>query len=318
MRTRLTFQELEKFIDVAATLSFRASAERLCISQPALSRTIASAEAKLGARLFDRDTHGVTLTRAGQQLLPMAQRIVFELNDSLSELSEFVAGHRGQVLIASIPSAAAAILPGPMQAFLRDHPGVSIDLQSLSSAEVCARVADGTVDIGVCACAPGACGAPDGCDFIPLIEDELMLICSKNEALARRRSASWKVFATRPYIANGQASSLRPMVQQAFAQAGVTVHAQYESMNLPVTARMVAAGLGMAVLSSLSRDMINSAGLAFLRLENPRVSRRIGVLVRRRHSLSEPARRFLEHLLACGRSAAAAPGQPGDAVALSR
>jgi len=300
MRTRLTFQELEKFIDVADTLNFRASAMRCCISQPALSRTIASIEAKLSARLFDRSTHGVTLTSAGRQLLPIAQRIVFELNDSLSDLSEFVAGHRGQILLASIPSAAAAVLPKPMQAFLAKHPGVSIDLQSVSAAEVAARVADGQADIGICAYAPDSADPPDSFDFIPLIDDELLLICAKDDPLARRRSVSWKAFESRPYIANGPASSLRPLVTQVFKQTGITMRAQYESMNLSVTARMVAAGLGLAVLSSLSRDVINPTGLAFVRLSDPRVSRRIGILTRKGRSLPEPSKRFLEHLVASG------------------
>jgi LysR family carnitine catabolism transcriptional activator len=303
MRTRLTFQELEKFIDVACTLNFRASATRCCISQPALSRAIASIETKLGARLFDRNTHGVTLTAAGKQLLPIARRIVFELNDSLSELSEFVAGHRGHILLASIPSAAAAVLPKLMQSFLENHPDVSMGLQSVSAAEVSACVADGTADIGICAIGPGETYPLDGFDFTPIIDDDLLLICPQNDVLASNESISWKVFATRPYILNGPASSLRPLVKHAFEHAGITVRARYESMNLPVTARMVAAGLGIAVLSSLSRSVINPEGLAFVPLCDPAVSRRIGVITRKGRSLSAPAKQFLLHLIANGAEA---------------
>ena len=303
MRARLTFQELEKFIDVAYTLNFRASAARCCISQPALSRAIASIEAKLGARLFDRNTHGVSLTTAGKQLLPIARRIVFELNDSLSELSEFVAGHRGHILLASIPSAAAAILPKLMQTFLESHPGVSMGLQAVSAAEVSASVADGTADIGICAIAPDEAYPLDGFDFTPIIDDELLLICSEDDPLARNDSASWKAFTTRPYIMNGPASSLRPLVKHAFEHTGITVRARYESMNLPVTARMVAAGLGIAVLSSLSRSVVNPDGLAFVPLRDPPVSRRIGVLTRKGRSLSAPANQFLSHLIENGADA---------------
>lgn len=298
MKTRLTFQELEKFVDVACTLNFRASATRCCVSQPALSRSIASIEAKLGVRLFDRNTHGVTLTSAGNQLLPIAQRIFFELNDSLSELSEFVAGHRGKILLASIPSVAAAILPGLMHRFMEHFPGISIDLQAVSAVDVATLVAGGAVDIGICAYATEAKDLSDDCCFTPIADDELLLMCAEGDPLARKSTASWEVFATRPYISNGPASSLRPLVEQAFVKAGIQVRAQYESMNLPVTARMVAAGLGVAVLSSLSRSVINPAGLVFVPLRNPPVSRRVGVLTRKGRSLSVPAQQFLMHLVA--------------------
>lgn len=304
MRMRLTFQELEKFIDVAETLNFRASAKRCYISQPALSRAIASTEAKLGVRLFDRNTHGVTLTAGGEQLLPIARRIVFELNDSLSELSEFVAGHRGHILLASVPSAAAAMLPELMQEFLERNDGISIGLQAVSAADVAACVADGSVDIGICAVSPNDLSPMEGLEFTPIFDDTLLLICSSTDALARNESVSWDVFDTRPYIINGPASSLRPLVKRAFEAAGVTVRARYESMNLSVTARMVAAGLGIAVLSSLSRSVINPDGLAFVPLCDPAVSRRIGVLTRKGRTLSTPAKQFLAHLIANGATAA--------------
>lgn len=318
MRTRLTFQELEKFIDVSETLSFRASAVRCCISQPALSRTIASAEAKLGTRLFDRNSRGVALTSSGKQLLPIARRIVFELNDSLSDLSEFVAGHKGRIVIASLPSIAAGMLPGAMQGFQRAHPDVSIDLQSLSAAEVLASIADGSADIGISVLPDDAAILPpDRFDFTPLVRDELMLMCARSDSLAREKAVSWEVFSRRPYIANGSSSSLRPLLKQAFEQAGVVAAPRYESMNLPVTARMVAAGLGIAVLSSLSRCMVNATGLAFLKLEAPVIGRNIGIITRKGRSLPEPARHFLDFFLSqvegAGAGAQPAQGKAGAA-----
>jgi LysR family carnitine catabolism transcriptional activator len=292
---------------------------RCCISQPALSRTIASAEAKLGTRLFDRNTRGVALTSSGKQLLPIARRIVFELNDSLSDLSEFVAGHKGRIILASIPSVAAAMLPKPMKAFLHAHPEVSIDLQSLNASEVLASVADGSADIGISAFSDDTSALlPDSFDFTPLVKDELMLICAEGDSLAQEKSVSWKVFASRPYIANGSTSSLRPLVKQAFLDAGVTAAPRYESMNLPVTARMVAAGLGIAALSSLSKCMLNPAGLAFLRLTNPVVGRNIGIITRKGRSLSEPAKLFLAYLMDTQRALPAkARRKRGDTVLLS-
>jgi len=299
MRTQLTIQELEAFVAVAETLNFRAAAARCCVSQPALSHTIASAEAKLGTRLFDRNTRRVELTSSGRELLPIARRIVFELRDSLSDLSEFVAGRKGRFAIASLPALAASILPRPMHAFLQSHPGVSIALQSVSAADVLNMVLEGTAHIGVSSLPPGDAGAADSpFHFIPFIEDKLVLICAEHDELARRASVSWEVFTERPTIANGPASSLRPLVDRVFADKRLAIEPRYESMNLSVTAGMVAAGLGISVLPTLGRHLINPEGLAFLPLVDPVVSRNIGVITRKGRSLTGPARAFIQAFLA--------------------
>lgn len=293
MRTQLSIQELEAVVDVAETLSFRASAERCFVSQPALSRTIAAAESKLGTRLFDRNTRHVQLTAAGRELLPVAQRIVFELRDSLSDLSEFVAGRTGEFTIASVPAVAAAVLPRPMQAFLQQHPKVNIKLLPVVATEVLNMVASGSAQVGFCALPPDEPeGAGGRFEFTAFSTDELMFLCSDQDALAQRRSATLKTFEQRPYIANGPASSLRPMVERLFVQAGMAVKPRYESANISVTAAMVAAGLGVAAVPALTQSLMNIAGLRFVPL-TPTVSRTLGVLTRRGRSLSRAVELFL-------------------------
>src|SRR5690606_41944110 len=97
--SRPTIPELEAVLLVAETLNFRMAAERAHVSQPALSRRVQAAERKLNAKLFDRDKHRVTLTDAGTELVPIAGRMISELHDSLSDLSEFIAARRGVVNI---------------------------------------------------------------------------------------------------------------------------------------------------------------------------------------------------------------------------
>jgi LysR family carnitine catabolism transcriptional activator len=298
MRTRLTIQELEAFLEVAETLSFRQSAERCFVSQPALSRTIASAETKLNARLFDRNTRRVQITSAGLELLPVAKRIVFELRDSLGYVSEFVAGRAGRFTIATVPAVAASILPARMQAFLQSYPNVSITLQSVDASEVLNMVAQGDAHLGVCSLPHDETGGViKTLEFTPLVRDELILICSDQDELAHEKSVSWDVFARRPYIANGPASSLRPLVQRALADNKIVVTPRYESMNLCVTAAMVAAGLGIAVMPTLARRLINPGGLAFLPLVDPIVTRDIGIVTRSGRSLPGAAQQFKAALL---------------------
>lgn len=80
MRVDITLQQLEAFVEVAKTTNFRAAAQALHVSQPALSRTVRIVEDLVGARLFDRDTRHVELTPAGRELLPIALRILENFN----------------------------------------------------------------------------------------------------------------------------------------------------------------------------------------------------------------------------------------------
>ena len=291
MRSTLTVHELEAFLLVAQTCNFRQAAERFHVSQPALSRIIQSAEEKLGARLFDRNTRRVDLTRSGEELLPIARRIVAEFHDSLSDLAEFVAGRKGQITIACLPSA-AALLPATMFRFEQSHPRVAISLVPISNEFVRDMVADGRADFGM-SVAPAV---PGQVAFEPFTRDDFVLICSRKDPLAKRRQVDWSVLATRPIVASGPASSIRPMVDRVLAEVGRTIVPKYEATNISVVGAMVAAGLGVAPIPRLALRLIDATDLAVLKLGRPVVYREIGILTRSGRSLSAAASSFLDTL----------------------
>jgi LysR family carnitine catabolism transcriptional activator len=108
---------LVAFVEVAAARNFTAAARKLNLSQPALTRTIHLLEADIGARLFDRDPRNVELTPAGREVLPLAKRLLRDIEVAADDISSFVKGARGVVRIAAIPSLAAALLPNAIKQF---------------------------------------------------------------------------------------------------------------------------------------------------------------------------------------------------------
>jgi DNA-binding transcriptional LysR family regulator len=111
------FDELEGFIAVADKLSFRAAAEVLFISQPALSRRIERLEAGLGSRLLERTTRRVSLTAAGVQFLPHAKTMMEELARAADGIAGTAVQRNSWVTVARIPSVAHHRLPAVLQAF---------------------------------------------------------------------------------------------------------------------------------------------------------------------------------------------------------
>lgn len=303
-RTALTVNELEAFLLLADTCNFRQAADRFHISQPALSRIIQSAERKLDARLFDRSTRHVALTPSGEELLPIARRIVAEFHDSLSDLSEFVAGRKGRITIACLPSAAAALLPRAMLAFERTHPRVTLALVPMSDEYVQERVADGRADFGM-SVAPAT---PGRVAFEPVAQDDFVLICSANDPLASRVRVDWRVLASRPLVASGSSSSIRPLVDRVLAETGLAIAPKYEATNISVVGAMVAAGLGVAPVPRLALCLMDVRGLAVLKLGRPAVHRELGILTRSGRSPSAAASAFLATLRAELGDRVAAPG----------
>lgn len=294
MKPVLTINELEAFIQVAEAKKFRIAAERSFISQPALSRRIQSAESKLGARLLDRNTRHVALTSSGEELLPIAKRIIFEFNDSLSEMSEFITGLKGNVVVACLPSLAASILPQAMVAFRETHPQVSMTLKPVDARSILDMVLNGYADFGISV--PPPVGYELAFDPFPS-EDEIVLICSRNDPLASQGVVDWSVFLKRPFITSGQDSSITPIVEKAFRQNNLEFKPQYEVANISVLGMVVAEGLGIAAVPRLSLRLIDTRRLKILCFRGERAIREVGIIKLRRRSFSAATRMFLEVLM---------------------
>lgn len=292
-RLTLTMYELEAVLLVAETLNFRMAAERAHISQPALSRRILAAEQKLNAKLFDRDKHSVALTDAGAELTPIAQRMLSEFRDSLSDLSEFIAGRRGNVNIWALPSVAAAVLPTAARALQQSHPQVRLVIQAASARQVTQAVAEGKADLGI---SIEIADQPADVGFTALLQENFVLICPADDPLTKKRKVDWSVFATRPFIASGPASSIRHVTDRILAASGRLPDAHYVADNISVVGAMVAEGIGIAAVPELALRLLDTTRLGSVALHSPSATREIGILVKKRRSLSAAALQFIAML----------------------
>lgn len=292
MRIGITLQQLEAFVEVARAASFRAAAATLHVSQPALSRTIKMVEQALGARLFDRDTRHVEITPAGKELLPIASRILENFNSSFSELSQFLEGRSGHVTVAALPSAGVALLPRAMAAFRLHHPEVRFSLLEGPAELLRAAIDDGRADMAI-SVRPAA-GEP--LHYRHLLDDPFVLLCRRDDPLCTKPSLPWSTFASRPFIASGPSSSIRPITDAAFLHKGLQVAPAIEYPSIAAAGALVAAGLGLTALPQLALHLINNPDLATVALRSPAVSRPVGLVTRIGRSLSPASRAFIDSL----------------------
>jgi len=289
----LSISELEAVLLVAETLNFRRAAEQVHISQPALTRRVQAAEQKLGARLFDRSTHGVALTGAGIELVPIARRILSEFRDSLSDLSEFIAGRSGVVTIWALPSVAAALIPSAVRIFQATHPKVRITIRAASALQVTEAVVSAHADLGISVAPPE--DVPS-LRFDPLLTEKFVMICSGDDLLAKRKHVDWRVFRERRFVASGPASSIRQVTDQMLAVTGQPAAGQVVADNISLVGALVAEGVGIAAVPQLALRLMDQSRLASVRLQSPTATREIGVLTRKDRSLSAATQGFLSVL----------------------
>ncbi len=303
MRLDLSLRQLEAFVQVADSGSFRRAAARLGQAQPVLSRLIGQAEQTLGARLFDRDTRRVEITPAGRELLPLAQRLLRDFDDTLGDFGAFMAGRSGRVSMVVLPSVSVAWVPRAMAAFARTHPQVNFALTEAPADTLLALLEAGRADFGI-----SVRPAPQQrLHYRHLQDDPFVLVCRRDDPLAARAAVPWSVFGTRDCIMSAAHSSIRQMTDAVFLRQRTPPSPVLEYPSVAAAGALVAAGLGITALPVLALQLVDMRELVAVPLVRPAMARPIGIVTRIGRSLSPATQAFMASLQAAPAGAPDAP-----------
>lgn len=294
--------DLRGFLAVADLGSFRAASEALHLSQSAVSRRVDKLEQALGVDLFVRTTRRVELTTVGRTFVHKARGVINELESALVGIADFAEHISGVVTVACVPSAVAYFLPTVIGEFHRLHPRIRVRLIDESSADLLLAVANGEADLGLTYIGTQE---PD-IEFEPLLEDPFVLACTPDHPLARRKRVTWAELARHDYVSLAQGSGNRFLLDQALAHVEHKPDWYCEVRHVPALVSLVEAGLGIGVVPRLA--LPPRGRLASVKLEEPALSRTIGIIRRRGRPLRASADQFQRLLLSLKVNAAARPG----------
>jgi DNA-binding transcriptional LysR family regulator len=144
----LSMRQLRAFVAIARLQSFTRAAEQLHITQPGLSGMVRDIEQQLDCRLFERTTRAVALTEHGRAFLPVATRVLAELDAAAFSLGQLSALGRRRLAVGATPVIASSILPEACRAFAATQPGVQVEVHDLDRDQIQAGVQDGQLDAG--------------------------------------------------------------------------------------------------------------------------------------------------------------------------
>lgn len=256
------------------------AAEQLGVSQPALSAMLRKLEAELGAPLLHRTGRGVELTEAGRAFLAFADEAVLAAEAGVKAVREIAGLQRGSIRIGGGATATAYILPGVVSEIRRRHPGLTFYIREAGSSAVVASVLSGELDLGIVTLPVKGAGTADLLT-IPLVDDELRLIVPPRHRLETAKgkpaaSFRWKDLAGEPFVAFEAGTAVRTIIDQAAADAGVTLNVVMELRSIESIKRMVRAGIGVGLVSRFALEA--NEGLT---CKEGRIARKLAIIRRR-------------------------------------
>ena len=288
----ISVRQLRAFVRLAECRSFAEAAEQLHITQPALSVAIKNMEEDVGGALFYRSTRNLSLSAEGAQFYPVAKRLLADWEKAFDDLDRLFKLQQGRLSIAVMPSFAMNGFPDVLLPFQSDYPDINISVHDVVMEAVLDSVRQERTDIGI-TFEPDHL---DGLKFIPLFSDQWIALVHKDSQLSQETELTWQQLVSEPFIAMNRGSWSRAITEKTMQKAKVQPSRLLEANQLATIGRMVASGLGVAVVPQLCQQQMEAMGIVCKPLLKQQISGTVGAFVKDTKPLSAPASAFLAHL----------------------
>jgi DNA-binding transcriptional LysR family regulator len=248
---------LHVFRLVAQFGSVTRAAQELFISQPAVSAHLKTVEAKYGEALFERTPRGMKLTPAGAALQEHVGRLFALYEGVTTAIADMRGEVRGEIVVAASSTPGAYFVPHLLQAFQQRYPAAQPVLKVGDSAEVLAWLHDFRVPMGVV----GELAITEDLERVALGSDKLQLVVAANDVLGRARQIKPAQLQGRTLFLREPGSSTRAGAMELLGDLQKAFARTIELTSTEAIKQSVAAGLGVAVLSSWTTKLEEAAGL---------------------------------------------------------
>jgi DNA-binding transcriptional LysR family regulator len=309
----VTLQQLAYFVALADVGSFTGAADSLGVAQPTLSRQMRALEEELGSPLVQRARGALILTPAGEAVLPLARRMLADMESVRTVVAELVGLQRGRVRVGATPSLCIGVLADVLRAFHEQYPAIRLELAENGSQLLVRSLLRNEIDVALVVVP--ADGLDPGLRLTPLLRERLSVA---SPASARppssRGSMTVRELARHPLVVPRQGYDLREATVAAYADAGVDPRFAVEGGEMDAVLRLVEAGTGVAVVPDIvfaSRPRLRRTAL------NPPLYRTVALARRADLVPSQAVTAFRETLLRFLGELSATGGFVGDVQVLA-
>lgn len=270
-----TLDQLDTFAQVVERGSFSAAAAARNITQPAVSLQIRALESRFGVRLIERTGRRAQPTAAGRDLLVHVRRIRDELAQAMETVSTYQEGVRGVVRLGTGATACIYLLPGVLRRLRARLPHLEITVRTGNTADMLRLLEENEIDAAL-ATLPAA-GRAFAIDAV--LEDEMVALFPSG--VASDAPITPALLAGQPLLLYEAGGNTRRHVDAWFARAGITPKPIMELGSIEAIKELVGARLGCAVLPGMSVTRPETHGDTVVRPVTPKLSRTLGLIMRR-------------------------------------
>jgi len=291
----LKLDQLQTFLEVVDLGGFSAAAERLQLSQPAVSLQVRQLERRLGVRLIERVGKRTRPTAAGVELVEHARRIGEDVKDALDSMAAYAHGALGRVRIGTGATACIYLLPPILSDLRRRFPTLEITVRTGNTADVLKDLAENWIDIGLVTLpAPGRMF-----EVTPLLDDDFVAVAAADD---ERLPAvvTPKALADVPVMLYEAGGNTRRVVDDWFAKAGVRLTPAMDLGSVEAIKELVGAGLGCAILPGSAIRRKGERVPLVTRPLSPALHRKLGLVMRRDKTLTKGLRETVKALKTLG------------------
>lgn len=276
------------FKEAAEQNSFSGAAEKLFISQSAVSQSIRQLESDLGVALFNRQKKGVALTAAGKLLYEYAASAINMLETARQRIENLKNVDEGELRIGASDTVAQKLLLPKLEQFSRTYPNVKLKIVNRTSPDSAAMLKDGRLDIAFL-------NTPfddDRLEFIPFMQIHDVFVGEREYC---RKTYTYKEICGLPLILLERSSSSRRYIDRLFMESGALLSPEIELGSHELLLSFARIGLGVScVIREFSLEFIKNGELSELSVTPPVPPREISIAALKDVSLSHCAKKFIE------------------------
>jgi DNA-binding transcriptional LysR family regulator len=267
------FRQLEMFGAVAEEGTFTKAAERLHVSQSAISRQVKLLEEELGGSLLHRGPKKVTLTQPGELLLKMVNRVQRDMQDVVAQISDTHTLNRGSLSVAGGMTVCLYIFPRLLKKFRSLYPLIDLRVASGASENIQRQLRSTELDLALLTLPILA----RDLEVLPVLKEEMVVVTAPGHPLSRERTVEPLSLAKYPLILYETGSNSRKVLDQFFLEAQIPVEVAMETENVEIIKAMVGNGLGVSIIpfAAVAKD-VRTKRLAYARVRGRKLYRETG------------------------------------------
>jgi DNA-binding transcriptional LysR family regulator len=289
----LRFDRLRAFSYVIELGSFSAAAERLELSQPAVSLQVRELEKNVGVRLIERVGRRAAPTAAGQELLDHARRIDANVDAALDAMARHAKGTIGRIRIGTGATACIYFLPPILRALRGRFPALDIVVSTGNTTDILKMIEDNTLDFGLVTLPVSG----RMFDVQPLIEDEFVAIAAPDADPLPEKVAPADL-GKRPLVLSQAGANTRALIDQWAMRAGTALKPVMELDSVEAIKQIVGAGLGCGIVPKMALPLMHTRRRPVVRSLHPKLIRKLAIVMRR----DKPLHRGLREAISAMRS----------------